>query len=453
MANTYLDDSIMGGYCYGINIQTGMWKGSGTSACVGIILNGEHGTSGPVILTDHLAPRKFFARGSVNNFTLTLPASLGKLNDIQIWHDNKGSDPAWYLHQVVVADEQTKEEWYFFVNQWLALDSRSGVISLDIKAAIGKELTAFKPLFFARTARSLGNEHIWISVFTKAPHNPFTRCQRLSCCLSFLFSAMVTNAMFYQFSEEPTDTFKFGPLVMSWTQIKIGLQSSMIAIPINVLIVMMFKHAKHGHSNDKFLNEDHNDRTSKAAGLLPHFCVYIAWILCFLISFTSATFTVFYSLMWGAAVSNKWLTSILVSVVQDVLVTQPIKVVALAALLSLLIKKLPEQEKVVGAPFFKSRNEETQAPVSNPTQGEELAKEKTLSRNKWNMIAALKEIISFLIFAFLVVVICYGVQDSSRYPTTKAINDVFSGFERVRKDFQHFRVEKVLRFTFFYASS
>jgi len=429
VANVYLTHSQTEGYTYNISIQTGMWKGFGTSASVGIFVNGNQGSSGEILLTDPLARRKFFSRGSVNNFTLTLPSSLGKLTDIRIWHDNSGSNPAWYLQHVVITDQQTDEMWYFFANQWLSLDERGGAIELDIEAAKEDELTSFKHLFHARTARSLGEGHMWISVFTRPPHNPFTRCQRLTCCLSFLFAAMVTNAMFYQFDRTPTDTFKFGPLVVSWTQIKIGIQSSVIAIPANLLVVLIFRNTKKASSYEVF-NPGETSKKPKTAGCLPPFFVYIAWCLSLLISLTGATFTVFYSLMWEADVSNQWLTSILVTLAQDVLITQPIKVIALAALLSLMIKKPPEQDPLTGPSFFKSK--EADNAVSKPRQEEELAEEKDTSNKEWNMLEAIKEGVSFFVFSFLLIVVCYGNQHPARYQFTKSVSNIFGqDFQKV----------------------
>ncbi|XP_078351488.1 polycystin-1-like protein 2 [Oculina patagonica] len=428
VANVYLTTSQNDGHSYYLSIQTGAWKGCGTSACVGIVINGENGTSGVITLTDPLARRKYFSRGSVNNFTLTLPSSLGKLTDIRIWHDNTGSNPAWFLQQVFITDQQTDEMWYFFANQWLSLDNRSGSIELNIKAAQEDELTAFKPLFYARTARSLGEGHIWISVFTRPPHNPFTRCQRLTCCLSFVFTAMVTNAMFYQFDQIPTDTFKFGPLVMSWTQIKIGIQSSVIAIPANLLVILIFRNTKQATSKEIY-DPGQNTNKQKTPGCLPPVFVYVAWCLSLLISLTGAAFTVFYSLMWGADISNQWLTSILVSLVQDILVTQPIKVLALATLLSLLIRKPPEQDPVIGPSLFKS--EKGEAVSAKRKRRKELADDKDASSKKWSMLETVKEVVSLLIFGFLLLVVTYGDLDPARFQFTKSTRDIVGGFEEV----------------------
>ena len=430
VANVHLTNSQMEGYAYDISIQTGMWKGFGTSAHVGITVNGENGSSGEISLAAPLNGRKYFSRGSVNIFTLTLPSSLGKLTDIRIWHDNTGSNPAWFLQQVVIADKQTGDMWYFFANQWLTLDERSGSIELSIEAAKDHQLAAFKPLFYARAAGNLGEGHLWISVFTRPPHNPFTRCQRLTCCLSFLFAAMVTNAMFYQFDRTPTDTFKFGPLVVSWTQIKIGIQSSVIAIPANLLVVLIFRNAKQAASEDIY-DPRQNTNKPKSPGCLPHFFVYVAWCLSLLFAFTGATFTVFYSLVWGADISNEWLTSILVSLVQDIVITQPIKVLALATLLSLLIRKPPELDPVIGATWSKS--EVTEVVVSKPPKEEELAKERDTRSKDWKMLEAMKEALSFVIFGFLLMVVCYGNLHPARYQFTKSTRNIFSArFEKVR---------------------
>ena len=354
---------------------------------------------------------------------------MGKLENIRIWHDNTGSNPAWFLQQVVITDQQTEDVSYFFANQWLSLDKRGGSIDLKIKAAQEDELAAFKPLFYARTSRSLGEGHIWISVFAKPPHNPFTRCQRLTCCLCFLFAALVTNAMFYRFDETPTDTFKFGPLVMSWTQIKIGIQSSAIAIPANLLVVLIFRNTKQA-STEEIYDPRQNAEKPKPPGYLPHVFVYVAWCLSVIMSVTGAAFTVFYSLMWGADISNKWLTSILVSLVQDILITQPIKVLALAALLSLLIRKPPEEDPIIGASLFKSVKGERVA--AKRKQRKDLVHEKETISKKWDMIQTVQEVVSFLIFGFLLMIVSYGDLDNARFQFTKSTGDLFGGFEEVR---------------------
>ena len=50
---------------------------------------------------------------------------------------------------------------------------------------------------------------------------------------------MVTNAMFYEIGGEadPSTTLQLGPLSFSTTQIGIGIITSLIIFPVNILIV------------------------------------------------------------------------------------------------------------------------------------------------------------------------------------------------------------------------
>ena len=410
---------------YHVSIETGMWMNSGTSANVVLIINGEEGSSGEISLTDPLARRKFFSRGSVNNFILALPNSLGNLTDILIWHDNKGSNPAWFLQEIVVTNQQTEEEWYFFANQWLSLDKRGGSVELYLEPRKKDRLALFKPLCYGRTARNLSEGHIWISLFTRPPQNPFTRCQRLSCCLSLLLTAMATNAMFYKRGDSKTDdTFKFGPLVMSWTQVIIGIESSLIALPLNLLVALMFKNIR---SSGEFYDTVEGSKKTKTRGFLPPFFIYIAWLFCLAIAVTGATITVFYSLDWGGDRSNPWLTSILVSIFQDILINQPVKLVTFAIVLSLLIKKPTGHETVVGPSIFQS----PKVKQIKATSTKDKKAEKEVCSKNWDMAQAFKEFASFLVLSIILMFVVYAAQDPSRYQFTSSTISLLGGFEKV----------------------
>ena len=413
-------------FVYKLYVQTGAWKNQGTTAHVWVTLYGEDACSDPISLSDSSSRRILFARGSVNSFTLSLPYSLGRLFKIRIWHDNSGKSPAWFLQQVEIEDCGTGNIGHFIANRWFALEKGSGQIEFEINAAEKEELGKFKNLFMFRTAKSLGDGHLWLSVFTRPPHVSFTRCQRLSCCLSVLFTAMVTNCMFYNFGATPKDSFQVGPLKLSWTQIKIGIQSSLIAIPISVLVVMIFRNAKQ-KSQKNVYKVSLEETEEQVPGFLPHFFIYIGWVLCTLTSLTAAAFTVFYSMMWGKETSNQWLTSITVSFIQDVFVTQPIKVILLASLLSLIIKKPPEREKVYGVSFQKEGH--SNKTVTRPPEGEELEKARDFRAKVQEMYKVLAEVTIFLIFVLLLMIVCYGNRGYTRYMLTTSMEDAFKEFK------------------------
>ena len=59
---------------------------------------------------------------------------------------------------------------------------------------------------------------------------------------------------------------------------------------------------------------------------LPYWGAYIGWLLLFLTTAASAFFTVTYSLEWGKEKSEAWLTAMVLSIVESVVVIQPVKV-------------------------------------------------------------------------------------------------------------------------------
>ena len=164
-------------------------------------------------------------------------------------------------------------------------------------------------------------------------------------------SAMVTNAMFYQFgAEDKSEFLQIGPFILSARQFIIGIQSAVLVVPINVLIVFIFRsiRSKDDVTHSYEARDDNPSPTAESMRRqgckLPRFFLYIGWALCILTSLAAAVFTIFYSMMWGTEVSNKWLTSILVSFTQDILFIQPMKVIIVASLLSLIIKKAPQDD-------------------------------------------------------------------------------------------------------------
>ena len=443
MPNVFLSDgSENPKYLYKLSIQTGAWKECGTTANIGIVLYGENGCTNPICLTPPGVQKTFFARGSINTFSLHVEMSLGTLFKIKIWHDDSGPNSSWFLHDVVITDPRTDAKWHFLANRWLALERGRGRLVANLKAAAKKDLRSFKSIFYSRGAKNLGEAHLYLSLFTKPPQSTFTRCQRLTCCLSILFSAMLVNAMFYRSDGDHSDSFAVGPVVLSWTQIKIGIQSGLIAVPVNVLVVAIFRNIKTPIAKDTGRNLSKLWKTEaglltdvteeKAPGCFPPIFVYFAWCVSILVALTSAAFIVFYSLMWGKDTSNRWLTSVMISFFQDVIVIQPIKVVGLVVLLSLIFRKPLAHDTIQAAQKKKQtgRLGNRSGKVSPPSE-EELEKIRCYRVNRSKMVKVMVDIGFFVLFVLLLMIVCYGNRDPSRYGLTKSVLDVFHKFDKV----------------------
>ncbi len=73
--------------------------------------------------------------------------------------------------------------------------------------------------------------------------------------------------------------------------------------------------------------------------MLPWWAVIFAWFLVVAVTGVCSFFTILYTLNYGLDLSLQWLKSLITSWVTDMLMSQPMSVVMLAAFISLIIKK------------------------------------------------------------------------------------------------------------------
>ncbi|CAH1251962.1 PKDREJ [Branchiostoma lanceolatum] len=118
--------------------------------------------------------------------------------------------------------------------------------SADLADERKRQKKAYKQLSKTTKGKGFLSHHLWVSV-VKFPSNHFSRVQRISCCLSLLMSFMLVNIMFYRGDRNFLSKVTIGDIELelpfSLTTFIIGLESSLIALPINVLIVVLFRYA------------------------------------------------------------------------------------------------------------------------------------------------------------------------------------------------------------------
>lgn len=93
------------------------------------------------------------------------------------------------------------------------------------------------------------------------------------------------------------------------------------------------------------MEKKNKKKKPKKKKLLPYWFLYIAWVICFLTCFTTAFFCVLYGLQFGKEKSAQWISSMLISFFQDVLVSQPIKILGIALIIAVIVKKPAEEEE------------------------------------------------------------------------------------------------------------
>lgn len=387
-----------------------------------MILYGMESGSDVISLTDGgLTDRELFAQGNTDNFLISLRKPLGSLIKVQIGHDNSGKAASWFLSEISVTDRQTGQHWLFTCYRWLALERDDGntTRALYSDSVEGSEME-FKRKFSMLQKNGFADEHLWWSVVSKQPRNSFTRVQRASCCCCFLFLYMVTSAMFYETESVNQQTITIGPFRVTPSQLIIAMETVFITLPPSVFITFLFR--KSEPKGDLQGSKYNHASSQKRQCLLPHFCAYVAWFLCVSISIASALFTVFYSLMWGGEKSARWLLSVVLSVTGDVFISQPIKI---------LIVSLIVASQCGRALRLRGSAQDSNIQPMFHLSSDEIKQAKKFKTNERKMFKFIKELIFFLLFFLLLMIVCYSDKNEHRYQLTDSTENGFQSFDKV----------------------
>ncbi|XP_022787369.1 polycystic kidney disease protein 1-like 2 [Stylophora pistillata] len=403
-----------------IIISTGVWRNSGTTSRVAIEIYGTGENTGILELSPEEpgADNLLFSRANTDVFVLKVTKPLGTIQGVRIGHDNSGESPSWFLEEIVILDKQFNNSWIFTVNQWFALERGDGRIERTFE--LKPNQLDFNQEVTNRWWKGLTESHIWVSVATKPIRSCFTRVQRASCCLSVLLTAMLANAMFYELDGGTEQIIQIGPLKFSWRQVIIGIESALIVAPINTLIVFLFQKGA--------------ERSESSTGHFPKatLLIYLAWFLLFCACAVSAAFSIFYSLLWGRSISEKWLSSMLITFSQDVAVTEPVKVFFIAMFVAAISKRKASKGK-----GYESLEEPQIGPSKQRLWKLELTKVEKMRKNqakKQNISQLFVDVFLYLIFIFLLMAVCYGNRNDHRFLMTKSIREGLSRFSTVVND-------------------
>ncbi|XP_070533290.1 polycystin-1-like protein 2 isoform X1 [Ptychodera flava] len=524
------DNDARHGFSYKISVYTGISRGAGTRSKVKFLLSGDNDDTGVRSLED--GQRKVFDRSSLMNFVMTTRLSLGSLTYLRIWHDNsgKGSDASWFLDKVCVLDLQTGQRYFFICNRWLAVEEDDGMVDRLLPVSGKDEVTQFQYLFASTAKKDLTDGHLWFSTLSRPTRSTFTRVQRLSCCLSLLYTTMIANCMWYRTEQNVQVNFgiSLGPFHFTWHELYVGIMGGLVVFPVNLVIVQFFRKSKAKKNvlaptkrrskrvtfedgkieckqyvnlqnspefpTEKRTSNERKDelkicvdsdsgvgsltslkvdaqhrspekdkselgdekisapRKKKKTIYLPHWCVYIAWILVFLSVVVSAFFTILYSLEWGNEKSVQWLLSFVISFLQSVFLLQPVKVVLMALVISLIFKK-PDEDEYEGSmqgesqPSVSVMKQDSKSALKEPPlqyqppDEEKLASAREQRMKELKMWDISREIIFYFFFVLILLIIAYGNRDNRSYLLQSNLrNQFFSGsaFEKIDGGFAEF---------------
>ncbi|KAI8494931.1 hypothetical protein Bbelb_275360 [Branchiostoma belcheri] len=434
-------------YFYKLDIYTGMRPGAGTKSRVNFILSGEEGDSGVRIVDD--GKRTLLRRGNIDHVLLGVPKSLGYLTFLRVWHDNsgKGKYQSWYCNKVVIQDIQTGERYYFLCDRWLAVEEDDGLTDRILPVAGTENIIGFNHLFFSSSKRNLSDGHLWFSVASRPTRSNFTRTQRLTCCVALLFLTMIANAMFYKKSEvEDPGEFSLGPITLSLTNIIINFDDIGKELEPEEKEAMKLKEAEALEEGKEQTAEEVvsilNTPKPSPEQTLPWWIFYVGWVLAFFSILGPAFFVILYSLQWGKAKAEGWLSCMMLSIFQSTLVVQPIKIVAIAMLVAIIFKKPTEEEDDSLPEEYKLGKDEEWIDTEENGEGlaehrakapppmiteEQLREIKETRRKEIMMWAIIKEFLAYTFFLCVLLLLANEHRDKQAFGMHTSLQNEFVG--------------------------
>ncbi|XP_039236742.1 polycystic kidney disease protein 1-like 2 [Pipra filicauda] len=189
-----------------------------------------------------------------------------------------------------------------------------------------------------------------------------------------------------------------------------------------------------------FSGDDKKNVSSKG---LPWWFVFIGWFLVAATSGVSGFFTMLYGLHYGKENSIKWLISMVISFLESLFITQPLKVLGFAAFFALVLKKVEHEDVENPAidgplsapgdshPLFGARRD-SRSNIYRPPPAADVEKMKISCMKEQKAFALIREILAYIGFLWMLLLVAYGQRDPNSYYLNKHIEDSFTaGFHDV----------------------
>uniref|UniRef100_A0A8I3N979 Polycystin-1-like protein 1 n=1 Tax=Canis lupus familiaris TaxID=9615 RepID=A0A8I3N979_CANLF len=226
------EDAPPGHQLYAVVVDTGFRSPTRCSAKVYIVLCGEHGLSGPREL--YCPEQPLFERNSRHTFVLSVPALLGPLRRICLWHDSRGPAPAWYVSHIMVKELAAGpgHSWLFPAECWLAASGRDGHTAWELGSL--RRGLGFWKLLYCKFTEYLEDFHVWTSVYSRPSPSGFLPTARLTVAFALLCAYACLTALVTAAGQDAPDAASAGSL---WT----GLLGTLLASPGAQLLSLLFR--------------------------------------------------------------------------------------------------------------------------------------------------------------------------------------------------------------------
>ncbi|GFR02198.1 polycystic kidney disease protein 1-like 2 [Trichonephila clavata] len=211
-------------------------------------------------------------------------------------------------------------------------------------------------------------------------------------------------------------------------------------------------------TNQGLDEEAHIRNPPKKKCLLPWWCAYISWFLVIVSVGCSLFFLWAYGLQFGNIRTGKWLTSLIISFLSSVLLTEPLKIFLFSIIMACLCGNpdLDDDDSDVDEedPYLNEDEEwlhsvnsgnVVQRPKYRPIDPSSWEAARRLREKEVRMYGVLKEIGVYALYLWILFILSYGNRDPNSFYLREAVINNFIKPGDLWNDFNNVMVEIYLR--------
>ena len=195
---------------------------------------------------------------------------------------------------------------------------------------------------------------MWFSIIARPTTSSFSRTERLTCAYVLLCGTMLMNIMYYEQDQTTTSSSALvvGPLVLTQSQIVIGILSNLLIFPPSFLLLQIFRKSRECKTRSMQIRNKVSDMINNRLNInqlenperktkreneikckgpkkikikkrftLPWWFRCIGYLLAVFMIQVSLVFIIIKGVTFGDDKCRKWLTSFLVSILTSVFIT------------------------------------------------------------------------------------------------------------------------------------
>ena len=149
-----------------------------------------------------------------------------------------------------------------------------------------------------------------------------------------------------------------------------------------------------------------------------------------------------YSLQWGADTSEEWLISVVMSLLMDIFVSEPLKIIVIVFILSYTCKAgQPDQSTkyladtvtdIEDIKLSEIGKEGEDVDTPKPPSKRQLRHARATRVRERYMYTALKNIVIYVVYFWTLMIVCYRERSEHGYLMTSSMQKTFGNFSEVR---------------------